>query len=71
MDTRPEDRFDLLLVEFFLVDQSVLELLECVAMFFKKFDSRSVGSAQIFSELGVDDFLGSFAKLALLVHLAP
>jgi hypothetical protein len=43
VDTRPEDRFDLLLVEFFLVDQSILELLECVAMFFKKFDSRSVG----------------------------
>jgi len=71
MDTGPEDRFDLLLIEFFLFDQGILELLECMAMLFKEFESRSVGHPQIFSEFGVDDFLGPFAKLPLLVHLAP
>ena len=62
MDTGPEDRFNLLLVKFFQFDQSILELLECMAMFFKKFESRTVGHPQIFPELRVDDFLGSFAN---------
>lgn len=41
-----------------------------MAVFFKQLKSRSVGQPQILSEFGVDDFLSSFAKLPLLVHLA-